>query len=190
MRLPDRPALRYLWTVQCFWWSAYLSVFNFGGQFDNWWFWMADCSDTRIGRWFRGRKFNLRMVISHLQTVECRLTMYDVKARNSVKTWQFSRNSIFSHFVKCEINISKGMNKQVSIREQEIVVLFKIVVLAQTGNDWLKKDLRIESDFPYVHRIWGERFTYGQRARLCMVKALMRCCLKLLILFYAHGTPQ
>lgn len=33
------------------------------------------------------------------------------------------------------------MNKQVSIREQEIVVLFKIVVLAQTGNDWLKKNL-------------------------------------------------
>ncbi|MFZ6011768.1 MAG: hypothetical protein ACOYXT_15605 [Bacteroidota bacterium] len=33
------------------------------------------------------------------------------------------------------------MNKQVTIRPQDIVVLLKIVVLAQTGNDWLKKDL-------------------------------------------------
>ena|SRR5688572_8242367 len=33
------------------------------------------------------------------------------------------------------------MDKQVTMRPQDIVVLLKIVVLAQTGNDWLKKDL-------------------------------------------------
>lgn len=33
------------------------------------------------------------------------------------------------------------MSKQVTIRPQDIVVLLKIVVLARSGNDWLKKDL-------------------------------------------------